>query len=302
MDTEQVKANLIMAQAEASGPKAKKPKPLPITILMLGGSMFGGLAVSEWWFREVTGVGDIFVSEKKTSRKGYCLIKMAARREMIVMAGHSRQFSEMDVAKQVARATTSAGFTTFSCVMDGTSRIASADGEQAMLAHITETVLAHTFKGSPVYYVDVKSGDGVGDRAKHNCSEAIMAALAKSYKLPEVHTWTLAAPAPTAPARKELLTPAMKERLMNNKTQTPLFKLFGGACTWLCVSLEDDGDTLWGWADIGQGIVEYGPFSLRDIETVRFRPLNNHAERDKFFDGKRVDVEHLGVRTSLAGI
>lgn len=68
----------------------------------------------------------------------------------------------------------------------------------------------------------------------------------------------------------------------------PLFKLFApaGASTWLVYSMEDDGDTLWAVADIGQDCVEYGTVSIKhDIcNPVHRMPV----EKDKFFEGKKV--------------
>lgn len=68
----------------------------------------------------------------------------------------------------------------------------------------------------------------------------------------------------------------------------PLFKLFApaGAATWLVYSMEDDGDTLWAVADLGQDCVEYGTVSIKhDIcNPVHRMPV----EKDKFFEGKRV--------------
>lgn len=296
MTTDQVSQSLMTEQAKTL--TKGKTKPVPITILTMGGSMMGGLAVSNWWFRGMLPDGGIWVSEKKLSKKGYYLERMAARSERIILRGHDRAFSEIDVARHAVVSNPDAGVRCFSCVMDGTSRIASVDGKQAMLDYIADNVLAYTYKGSPVFFVDIQAADKTEERPKHECSADLLAALSKVGRL-----WQLEAPAPVAPDRKTLLTPVMLQKLRDNKTDTPLYKLFGGgACTWLCVSLDEDGDTLWGWADLGAGIVEYGPFSLREIEETRFKPLNLHAERDLHFDGKLIDVSTLSGRTTIAGI
>lgn len=66
----------------------------------------------------------------------------------------------------------------------------------------------------------------------------------------------------------------------------PVVKLFNplGAATWLATELEDDGDTLFGLADLGFGCPELGPFSLAEIEAVRL-PLGLTIERDLCFEG-----------------
>ena len=53
----------------------------------------------------------------------------------------------------------------------------------------------------------------------------------------------------------------------------PVVKLFNplGAGTWLATELYDDGDTLFGLADLGFGCPELGTFSLSEIERIRLR-------------------------------
>lgn len=61
----------------------------------------------------------------------------------------------------------------------------------------------------------------------------------------------------------------------------PVVKLFNpvGAATWLATELYDDGDTLFGLADLGFGCPELGPFSLAEIAEVRL-PFGLRIERD----------------------
>jgi hypothetical protein len=51
----------------------------------------------------------------------------------------------------------------------------------------------------------------------------------------------------------------------------PLLKLFNpcGSATWLATELDEDGDTLFGLADLGFGCPELGSFSLSEIAAVR---------------------------------
>ena len=65
----------------------------------------------------------------------------------------------------------------------------------------------------------------------------------------------------------------------------PVLKLFNslGAATWLATELGDDGDTLFGLADLGFGCPELGYFSLSEIASVRL-PFGMVIERDLSFE------------------
>lgn len=65
----------------------------------------------------------------------------------------------------------------------------------------------------------------------------------------------------------------------------PVLKLFNplGAATWLATELDEDGDTLFGLADLGFGCPELGTFSLSEIAAVRL-PFGLFIERDLSFD------------------
>jgi hypothetical protein len=64
----------------------------------------------------------------------------------------------------------------------------------------------------------------------------------------------------------------------------PVAKLFNpvGAATWLATELADDGDTLFGLADLGFGCPELGCFSLSEIASIRL-PYGLRVERDLGF-------------------
>lgn len=66
----------------------------------------------------------------------------------------------------------------------------------------------------------------------------------------------------------------------------PVLKLFNpiGAATWLATELFEDGDTLFGLADLGFGCPELGCFSLSEIGSVRL-PFGLGIERDEGFVG-----------------
>lgn len=65
----------------------------------------------------------------------------------------------------------------------------------------------------------------------------------------------------------------------------PLVKLFNpvGAATWLASELEQDCDTLFGFADLGFGCPELGVFSLSEIASIRL-PFGLGIERDLSFE------------------
>jgi hypothetical protein len=77
----------------------------------------------------------------------------------------------------------------------------------------------------------------------------------------------------------------------------PVVKLFSpvGAATWLATELADDGDTLFGLADLGFGCPELGCFSLSQIASVRL-PYGLRVERDLGF----VSTHPLSVWTEWA--
>lgn len=64
----------------------------------------------------------------------------------------------------------------------------------------------------------------------------------------------------------------------------PIVKFFNplGAATWLVTGMAQDGDTLFGLADLGFGCPELGYFSLCEIEAIRL-PFGLRIERDLAF-------------------
>lgn len=81
-------------------------------------------------------------------------------------------------------------------------------------------------------------------------------------------------------------SPEPLQRVTRLDATVPVVKFFNpiGAATWLATELEEDGDTLFGLADLGFGCPELGSFSLREIETLRL-PLGLRIERDLRFEG-----------------
>jgi hypothetical protein len=86
-----------------------------------------------------------------------------------------------------------------------------------------------------------------------------------------------------------LLTPELRAALRLAAThdagdKRPLVKFFNplGAATWLASELGEDGDTLFGLADLGFGCPELGYFSLHEIAALRL-PFGLRIERDLIF-------------------
>ena len=86
-----------------------------------------------------------------------------------------------------------------------------------------------------------------------------------------------------------LLTPELRAGLRaqyhgDAADKRPLVKLFHplSAATWLASELAEDGDALFGLADLGFGCPELGWFSLAEIEALRL-PFGLRIERDLHF-------------------
>lgn len=86
-----------------------------------------------------------------------------------------------------------------------------------------------------------------------------------------------------------LLTPDLRERLLANGRRggldhVPVVKFFNplGIGTWLVTELDQDGDTLFGLADLGYP--ELGSFSLAEMQALEL-PLGMGIERDFLFAG-----------------
>ena len=86
-----------------------------------------------------------------------------------------------------------------------------------------------------------------------------------------------------------LLTPELREQLLANGRQrdvdhVPVVKFFNpfGAGVWLATELDEDGDILFGLADLGYP--ELGSFSLEELSSLRL-PFGMGIERDILFTG-----------------
>ena len=84
-----------------------------------------------------------------------------------------------------------------------------------------------------------------------------------------------------------LLTPELRQRLLANGRRrgldhVPVVKFFNplGIGTWLATELDEDGDTLFGLADLGDP--ELGLFSLAEMQALEL-PLGMGIERDILF-------------------
>ncbi|MCA1457046.1 DUF2958 domain-containing protein [Bradyrhizobium sp. BRP22] len=85
-----------------------------------------------------------------------------------------------------------------------------------------------------------------------------------------------------------LLTQDLRARLLANGRRrgldhVPVVKFFNplGIGTWLATELDEDGDTLFGLADLGEP--ELGSFSLAEMEAMEL-PFGSGIERDILFE------------------
>jgi hypothetical protein len=100
-----------------------------------------------------------------------------------------------------------------------------------------------------------------------------------------------------------LVTPELRERLLANGRRrgldhVPIVKFFNplGVGTWLATELDEDGDTLYGLADLGHP--ELGSFSLAEMQELGL-PLGMGIERDMLFEGEHpLSVYARAARTA----
>jgi hypothetical protein len=263
----------------------EKPKQ-KLTLIVPGGGMMGCDSRN---FIVTKGLSDgrpIYAAPK--SPKKYYLDR-ALSAGAILLKGHLSR-TDLPIFEGDIPRMTSGGYSVTSMILDGVGgRFVDAanDGGVTLLNNLKQHLLFHTVSPDRKLTLlaprhDNESG-GEGVVIDANFENAFEVAMGPPVSLEPVAT------APIAPARKELLTAAMKKKLMDRdgKPAKPIFKIFdsGGAGTWLLCSLEPDGDTLWAVCDIGFGCVEYGTVSLEELETARSKAFNLHMERDKFFDG-----------------
>ena len=99
----------------------------------------------------------------------------------------------------------------------------------------------------------------------------------------------------------EIMKKLVKNRETGNDQDLPL-KLFNatGGQTWLINSIEEDGNIMWGLADLGFGCVEWGTMSLSEmLECKRTMGFRFMLERDMYWSGGKVS-DFIG-RDNLAG-
>ena len=88
-----------------------------------------------------------------------------------------------------------------------------------------------------------------------------------------------------------IMTQEIRARLIANgltrADHVPVLKLFNplGAATWLFSELDEDGDILFGLADLGFGCPELGSVSLSEIIAVEL-PFGLKIERDLHFTAR----------------
>jgi hypothetical protein len=97
-----------------------------------------------------------------------------------------------------------------------------------------------------------------------------------------------------------LITKAQMTKLLKggSKSMTPVIKLFMANITWYVTGI-DDG-ILYGYGDLGQGIVEYGSLTtIAELPTIRHR--FGYMERDRYFKpNKKLKGEDYLAMKSLS--
>lgn len=272
-----------------------KPKK-KFTIIIAGGGRMGADSkmhiVTRGWVSTTT--GPVLGYSEPRGRKIYHLMPLL-RAGAIVLYGHIKDampIFEGDVS--------SGGIARF--VLDGKGGRfvdAAADGGASLIAFLKEHLVLHTISDDKsISLIDKSKGGDPNSEPYHpDFKDRLLQALGSPVEVGP----------PTQPKteRKELLTPKMKEELQSRgDAGEPLVKIFmpEGAATWVICGMESDGDTLWAVCDLGQGYVEYGTVSLRELETRRGPRFGLPAERDRFFNGKEHSVKDLMSRSSLSGI
>ena len=104
-----------------------------------------------------------------------------------------------------------------------------------------------------------------------------------------------------------LLTEELREQLLANgrnpdADHIPVVKFFNplGEGVWLATELDEDGDTLFGLADLGEP--ELGSFSLAEMIAVRL-PMGLGIERDGFRNDRlAITASFANDESSWAGI
>ena len=105
-----------------------------------------------------------------------------------------------------------------------------------------------------------------------------------------------------------LLTADHRAQLLANgrdpdADHVPVVKLFNplGPGVWLAAMLEEDRDMLWGLADLDLDCVEYGPFSLAELTSLKVG-LGLGIERDILFETRTRLSTWLKVADDSGGI
>ena len=83
----------------------------------------------------------------------------------------------------------------------------------------------------------------------------------------------------------------------------PVIKLFtpDAGATWLITEIAEDGDTMFGLCDLGQGMPELGYVSLAEVKTIRGR-LGLPVERDMHFKAKKSISAYAADARAAGGI
>lgn len=161
----------------------------------------------------------------------------------------------------------------------GEMRLVAPNGKVALIAFLREHCLIHTLDLMPKIVLVTGYGPRGMEKVTEPLREELLAALP-----PPVDLSAETGVTPPPVQRKAILKPGDIKKLQaaGHANMKPLIKLFNpcGAHTWLLTSMNEDGDTLWGYVDAGQNCVEHGSISLEELETVKLRIPGLRIEKE----------------------
>lgn len=230
---------------------------------------------------------DHYVYSEPRGRKKYALNRIIET-GVILLRGHHPRGSGHKVFETEGS----------SFIMDGKGgRFAASETEggiDGLLDYLKPLVVCHTLdrcKSLRAVWSDGETRQ-VGNRERDIRQQMIA--------LPGHIVLDIPAKLPSA-TRQPLLTERERKALLAaGDSDRPIVKIFNpaGAQTWLLCSLGEDQDTLWGYADLGLGVVEFGAVSLEELEST-IGPFGMRLERDRYFNGCDLKMKELLGATSI---
>jgi hypothetical protein len=163
--------------------------------------------------------------------------------------------------------------------LSGETRFVAVENKAALIKFLADNCLIHTLDLAKKIVLVVGKGVRGLDKVVEPLREELLAALPPPVDL---SAETMVKPPPVQ--RKAILKPGDIKKLQaaGHANMKPLIKLFNpcGAHTWLLTSMDEDGETMWGYVDAGEDCVEHGSISLRELETTKLRIPGLRIEKE----------------------